>query len=263
MLDKEIFRGAWGSVALPVMARRIMLEKSFARGFTAEDIFWCKHDIAATALGLRLIKGKRSTHAAKCSSEVAKDEWFKSGIAPDVDSRDYHMPAPCDDILAAATSRDKKVEAATSRNKKVDTASTHASTTSIQPVSENTRSTRCAKVLARINATHVVRSNSGKSTTAPPKTEVDPEETQLSLQKACLSGDVETASLMRVRGASISEQLPSGQLPLHYSVKKQHFAYVEFLERHGVDINLKDKEVKTVLHVAAANNDDDEAVPSC
>ena len=76
VIDKEVFRGAWGSVALPIMARRLEIHKNFSEDFTAEELILCKHEIAGRALGLRLIAGQRSDRVKRCADEAKEDEWF-------------------------------------------------------------------------------------------------------------------------------------------------------------------------------------------
>lgn len=53
----------------------------------------------------------------------------------------------------------------------------------------------------------------------------------------------------------LSQKLSSGEVPLHHAIRNQHFAFVEFLVEHGVDINTEDDKGRTALQIAAANND--------
>jgi len=93
--------------------------------------------------------------------------------------------------------------------------------------------------------------------TCSSKPPVDMEETRCELVKACRTGNVESAKICHLRGASLNEDLPSGDCPLHHAVKKQHFHFIEFLQQYGVNINTRNREGHTALHIAAANNDDE------
>jgi ankyrin repeat protein len=85
----------------------------------------------------------------------------------------------------------------------------------------------------------------------------DTETTKRRLEKACRSNDIEVAKICFLRGASLSEALPSGEFPLFIALKKQNFQFVEFLQQYGVDMNMRDKDGRGALHIAAANNDDE------
>jgi len=53
----------------------------------------------------------------------------------------------------------------------------------------------------------------------------------------------------------LSQKLSSGEVPLHHAIRNHHFAFVDFLVEHGVDINTEDDKGRTALQIAAANND--------
>eukprot|EP00746_Dinoflagellata_sp_MGD_P128171 gnl/MRDRNA2_/MRDRNA2_62583_c0_seq1.p1 gnl/MRDRNA2_/MRDRNA2_62583_c0~~gnl/MRDRNA2_/MRDRNA2_62583_c0_seq1.p1 ORF type:complete len:357 (-),score=49.11 gnl/MRDRNA2_/MRDRNA2_62583_c0_seq1:506-1576(-) len=80
---------------------------------------------------------------------------------------------------------------------------------------------------------------------------------QCQLEWACRNNDVEQAKICYLRGASLTQALSSGELPLFHAVKKQHWNFVEFLYQYGVDMNKRDKAGKTALHIAAVNDDDE------
>lgn len=88
----------------------------------------------------------------------------------------------------------------------------------------------------------------------------DVEKAQCQLEEACLNNDIKTARQCYLRGASLSAALPSGAFPLHIAVQKRNFAFVEFLRKYDVDMNITDRKGRTALHMAAANNDD-EGIP--
>lgn len=44
---------------------------------------------------------------------------------------------------------------------------------------------------------------------------------------------------------------------MFHALKRKHFPFVEFLHDYGVDMNMRDREGRTALHIAAANNDDE------
>lgn len=79
--------------------------------------------------------------------------------------------------------------------------------------------------------------------------------TRRQLEKVCLDGDVETAK--KLPRGMLSEKLSSGEPLLHHAIKNQHFALVEFMVHHGVDINTQDEKGRTALQIATANNDEE------
>lgn len=85
----------------------------------------------------------------------------------------------------------------------------------------------------------------------------DNDKIQRQLEQAVRNNDIERAKICHLRGASLSEALSSGEFPLFYAVKKQNFAFVEFLQQYGVDVNMRDKEGRAALHIAATCNDDE------
>jgi len=92
----------------------------------------------------------------------------------------------------------------------------------------------------------------------PNVTMQDTEKSRSQLEQACLRNDIEMAKICFLRGAPLSEALPTSQeFPLHYAIRKQRFAFVDFLKQYGVDMNLRDALGRTALHIAAANNDEE------
>lgn len=85
----------------------------------------------------------------------------------------------------------------------------------------------------------------------------DTEKTRRQFEKACRSNDIELAKICFLRGASLTEPLSSGEFPLFYALRKKHFQFVEFLRQYGVDMNMRDKDGRAALHIAAADNDDE------
>jgi ankyrin repeat protein len=79
--------------------------------------------------------------------------------------------------------------------------------------------------------------------------------TQYQFEWACRNNDVKQAKICYLRGASLTDALSSGEFPLFYAVRKQHWMFVEFLHEYDVDINKRDKAGRTALHIAALKND--------
>eukprot|EP00746_Dinoflagellata_sp_MGD_P165376 gnl/MRDRNA2_/MRDRNA2_94597_c0_seq1.p1 gnl/MRDRNA2_/MRDRNA2_94597_c0~~gnl/MRDRNA2_/MRDRNA2_94597_c0_seq1.p1 ORF type:complete len:433 (+),score=85.61 gnl/MRDRNA2_/MRDRNA2_94597_c0_seq1:87-1385(+) len=144
-------------------------------------------------------------------------------------------------------------------------ASSHASSPSSSSSAPQVRTLRRTSSAKRklIQAQGAAAALLAQSSSGKPEKKVDMEETQRQLEKACYTANVESAKICRLRGASLTAELPNGDCPLHYAVKKQHFAFIEFLKQYGVDINTRDREGRTVLHVAAANNDDEAICRLC
>jgi len=61
------------------------------------------------------------------------------------------------------------------------------------------------------------------------------------LHRAAKAGDLPTVQELLGRGSAVNAFDELGKTPLHYAVLGEHFAVVDYLLRHGADINAHDE----------------------
>jgi ankyrin repeat protein len=75
---------------------------------------------------------------------------------------------------------------------------------------------------------------------------------QTRLHRAAEAGDLLTVQDLLGRGSAVNAFDELGKTPLHYAVLGEHFAIVDYLLRHGADINAHDEKVIGDTPLAAA-----------